>query len=131
LFLDALHCYSLNTIIANRYLVHIVNWKKIKNGYSKLHYSLLPFYFPVNNNNNNPIPTTIITTRTYTQQTMDDSGLSIGKPVHNLRDHIKRLFLKTKNSSFGETGFDMEFNVMYLFLSLFCLLMFFLLLLYS
>jgi len=40
---------------------------------------------------------------------MDDSGV-VGKPVHNLREHIKKLFQKTKNSSFGETGFDMEFN---------------------
>jgi len=40
---------------------------------------------------------------------MDDNGV-ICKPVHNLRDHIKRLVQKTKNSSFGETGFDMEFN---------------------
>jgi len=39
---------------------------------------------------------------------MDDSW-TIGKPVYNLREHIKKLCQKTKNSTFGD-GFDMEFN---------------------
>lgn len=38
---------------------------------------------------------------------MDD--VSLGKPICNLREHIKKLFQKTKCGLYGENGFDLEF----------------------
>jgi len=35
--------------------------------------------------------------------------ISLGKPICNLREHIKKLFQKTKCGLYGENGFDLEF----------------------
>jgi len=39
---------------------------------------------------------------------MDD--VLLGKPICNLREHIKKLFQKTKCGLYGENGFDLEFT---------------------
>jgi len=39
---------------------------------------------------------------------MDD--VTVGKPICNLREHIKKLFQKTKCGLYGENGFDLEFS---------------------
>jgi len=39
---------------------------------------------------------------------MDESVL-IGRPIQNLRDHIKKLF-QSRHGIYGENGFDVEFS---------------------
>jgi len=34
----------------------------------------------------------------------------LGKPICNLREHIRKLFQKTKCGLYGENGFDLEFS---------------------
>jgi len=40
---------------------------------------------------------------------MDNNDLGFGKPINNLKEHIKKLFQKGKGTC-GENGFDDEFN---------------------